>query len=265
MNTHFSALREQNEIKSVQQPTLAMPRNIVTSGINSSNAGTQRIQQQHADHSRQGTDDTTIDDQGIMDSHAGINQATLQENRQSITMTNRFLVPSPTLLQGYRCYTDASTQPDLAFSNPRDAGIGIFIVNTTMHPPHNIFIKAAMRNSSSVLMAEAGALALVAVLLKQIQLHHTTLLSDNQQLVHFLNGSDLSHPPDWRMKPYTQIISSTLPGTTTAIRKITRTQNQMADLLARQALRDLHSNPHSFSGVCTHSAHVQECPLLMAL
>jgi len=128
-----------------------------------------------------------------------------------------------------------------------------------------IFIKAAMRNSSSVLMAEAGALALVAVLLKQIQLHHTTLLSDNQQLVHFLNGSDLSHPPDWRMKPYTQIISSTLSGTTTAIRKITRTQNQMADLLARQALRDLHSNPHSFSGVCTHSAHVQECPLLMAL
>jgi hypothetical protein len=101
MNTHFSALREQKENKSVQQPTPAMPRNIVTSGINSSNAGTQRIQQQHADHSRQGTDDTTIDDQGIMDSHAGINQATLQENKQSITMTNRFLVPSPTLLEGY--------------------------------------------------------------------------------------------------------------------------------------------------------------------
>jgi hypothetical protein len=43
---------------------------------------------------------------------------------------------------------------------PRDAGIGIFIVDTQVQPPHSIFIKAAMKNSSSVIMAEAAALAL---------------------------------------------------------------------------------------------------------
>jgi hypothetical protein len=67
---------------------------------------------------------------------------------------DRFLVPFPTLLQGTRCYTDASTQPDLAASVPREAGIGIFIVNTEMQPPLSMFIKAAMQDSSSVLMAE---------------------------------------------------------------------------------------------------------------
>ena len=61
-------------------------------------------------------------------------------------------------------------------------------------------------------------------------------LSDNQQLVHFLNGADLSNPPDWRIKPYTQMISSLLAGTSSSIRKIRRSQNQMADVLARQCL-----------------------------
>ena len=151
-------------------------------------------------------------------------------------MLERFLVPFPTLIHGTRCYTDASTQPDLAVSLPRDAGIGVFIINTQMSPPLSIFIKAAMQDSTSVLMAESAALALATVLLEKLELQDAIFLSDNQQLVHFLNGADLSNPPDWRIKPYTQMISPLLAGTSSSIRKISRSQNQMADSLARQAL-----------------------------
>jgi len=49
------------------------------------------------------------------------------------------------------------------------------------------------------------------------------------------------------------------------IRNIRRNQNQMADLLARQALiRDIDSNHHS-SDECSYAAHEQECSLLLAL
>ena len=150
-------------------------------------------------------------------------------------MLERFLVPFPTLIHGTRCYTDASTQPDLAVSLPRDAGIGVFIINTQMSPPLSIFIKAAMQDSTSVLMAESAALALATVLLENWS-YRMQSFYQNQQLVHFLNGADLSNPPDWRIKPYTQMISPLLAGTSSSIRKISRSQNQMADSLARQAL-----------------------------
>jgi hypothetical protein len=61
-------------------------------------------------------------------------------------------------------------------------------------------------------MAEAAALALAAAVIKALQLDHTTMLSDNQQLVHFLNGQDQEHPPDWRVKPFTQLIKISLQG-----------------------------------------------------
>jgi hypothetical protein len=117
---------------------------------------------------------------------------------------------------------DASTQSDLAISLPGEAEIDIFIINTQMSLPLTIFIKATMQDSTSVLMVETVALALAIVLLKKLELQDATLLSDNQQLVHFLNGADLSNPPVWRIKPYTQIISSLLADTSSSICKTRR-------------------------------------------
>jgi hypothetical protein len=53
-------------------------------------------------------------------------------------------------------------------------------------------------------MAEAAALALGAQLLKALQVHQPFFLSDNQQLVSFLNGTDHTNPPQWEIKPFTQ-------------------------------------------------------------
>jgi ribonuclease HI len=177
----------------------------------------------------------------------------------------RYLTESPSLLRGTRCYTDASTLPNPPTAVPRAAGLGIFIVNNDMQPPLCFFIKAAMQDSLSVLMAESTALALAANLLQTLELPNANLLSDSQQLVHFLNGTDLSNPPDWRIKPYTQLISSVISHSNIPVRKINRTHNQMADSLARQALRSLLSDQLVFSRACTNPAHVHGCPLLSAL
>jgi hypothetical protein len=44
-------------------------------------------------------------------------------------MANRYTITTPTLLQGTRCYVDASTAPYHPTTPPQQAGIGVFIVN----------------------------------------------------------------------------------------------------------------------------------------
>jgi len=115
--------------------------------------------------------------------------------------------------------------PDTTTSNTRQAGLGVFIINTDVHPPISIFIKATMQNSFSVIMAESAALAFAANLLNQLQCRVNTILSDNQQLMHFLNGSNHSNPLDWRIEPYTQIAANLLSTTNLQVRMIKRNQN----------------------------------------
>jgi len=50
--------------------------------------------------------------------------------RNNMTLVDRLTVHLPGLLQGVRCYTDASITPDLLSFPPRAAGIGLFIINT---------------------------------------------------------------------------------------------------------------------------------------
>ena len=78
------------------------------------------------------------------------------------------------------------------------AGLGIFFVNTQIQQAQTIYIKAHMSRAQSVIMAEAAALAIAAMVF-----NNTVFLSDCQQLVGFLNQSDLTHPPDWRIKCFT--------------------------------------------------------------
>jgi hypothetical protein len=83
--------------------------------------------------------------------------------------------------------------------------LGVFIINTQVHPPQNIYIKAAMKDSTSVIMAEAAVLALAAAVTAQLEMYHTNFLSDNQELVSFINSRDQSNPPDWRIKHLIQL------------------------------------------------------------
>jgi len=80
-------------------------------------------------------------------------------------------IQNPQALQGFTCYVDASTEPDSLTHNIRPAGLGIVIVNTQVHPESRIHIKAVLDDTSSVIMAEAAAIALAAKILTALQVH----------------------------------------------------------------------------------------------
>lgn len=178
---------------------------------------------------------------------------------------NPFVIQMPATLQGSRCYSDAAITPDQISTAPRRAGLGVFIINMLVHPPQTIFIKAEITRCTSVLMAEAAALALGAAITKCLQLQHINFLSDNLPLVSFFNARDRSNPPDWRIKHFTQHFINCNKNTNMSIFKIQREQNQTAHSLARQALGLLNSNPLGDNFVCSNTRHISQCVLFNAL
>jgi hypothetical protein len=92
-----------------------------------------------------------------------------------------------------------------------------------------------LSDAHSVIMAEAAALALAAVINDSLNFTNTNFLSDCQQLVYFLNSADQSNPPDWRIKFYTQTFINYASRCQAKIFKIDRNLNTTAHGLARQA------------------------------
>jgi hypothetical protein len=180
-------------------------------------------------------------------------------------VADRYLVQLPSSLHGFRCYSDASLSPNIQQVQTRHAGIDVFIVNTDLSPPISLFVKATLQAASSVIQAEAAGLALAASIISTMHLTDAHLLVDNQLLVNYINRADHSNPPDWKIKPYTQEVTNLLAGTSTALHKITRQHNQMANLLARQSAFASHVNQFVFSGSCANPCHVHGCPFLDAL
>jgi hypothetical protein len=73
------------------------------------------------------------------------------------------------MLSGAKFYTDASLTPDTGDQQSRKARIGIFILHSACH--HKFFIKAQMKRSTSVLMAEAAAMATAATIIRLLNMN----------------------------------------------------------------------------------------------
>lgn len=84
------------------------------------------------------------------------------------SLQDPYFVACPTSLDGIRCYSDASIPPDNLSTNNATAGLGVFIVNTNSQPQQSIYIKATLCTTSSVLMAEAAALAFAALVTNKL-------------------------------------------------------------------------------------------------
>lgn len=104
-------------------------------------------------------------------------------------LMDRFAIQLPVLIPGIRCFVDASTSPDQPNQHARRAGIGIFIVNTQVQPVQTIYVKAAMIQTHSVVMAEAAAMALAAMLMNNLNFNEVSYLSDCNQLVNHCSSS----------------------------------------------------------------------------
>ena len=176
-----------------------------------------------------------------------------------------YRVQLPALLPGTRCYTDASTSPDMHQQVRRTAGLGVFIVNNHQQPTSPIYIKAVVTNINSVLMAEASAMVLAASILTAMNITSPTFLTDNQQLVTYFNAADRSSPPQWDIKHITQEFINLGATNNFRVFKIARSMNTTAHLLATQAYRssDMYSNAMSIT--CSRQDHVITCPLREAL
>ena len=93
---------------------------------------------------------------------------------------NRFILHMPAIVPGIRCYVVASTTPNLPSLPSRMAGLGIFFVNTQIQPAQTIYIKAHMSRVQSMIMAEAAALAIAAMVNHSLNFNNTVFLSDCQ-------------------------------------------------------------------------------------
>jgi ribonuclease HI len=136
--------------------------------------------------------------------------------------------------------------PDQHPQTMKSARLGVFIVNTEAQPTQTVYIKATLQECSLVLMTEAAGLALAVQITQLMELTNITFLSDCQQLVQFLNASDHTNPPDWRIKHFTQLYCNLAQNRNLRIFKISRTLNTTADTLARQALSN---TGHQGSGI----------------
>jgi len=80
----------------------------------------------------------------------------------------------------YRCIHASR----LNIAGTKKGGFESFIVNNQSQTSATIYIKVVLTVSTSVLMAEAAALALAARIISALDIHAPTFLSDNQQLLH---------------------------------------------------------------------------------
>lgn len=156
-----------------------------------------------------------------------ISSAGTQIQASEVTPTNRaplesaqpdtpnYILWLPALLQGIRCYSDTAIEPDSQSTAHKSTGIGVFIFNSTQ----KIFLQAKADNIQSVLMAETTALLFAAKVTSLLQLQGVNFLIDNQQLASFLNSTDLSSPPEWRIKRLTQLFINLTAGSSTKVNR----------------------------------------------
>jgi len=171
----------------------------------------------------------------------------------------------PALLPGTRCYTDAAIAPDNPLQVPRNAGLGIFIVDSHLQTTSTIYIKAVKKDCNSVIMAEAAALSLAAQILQALRAFQPYFLTDSQQLVTFFNGADHSNPPRWDIKPLTQAFSNIISENGGRIFKIDRKLNTTAHVLAHHAHQLYGTDLTAFQANCNNPHHVTSCPMMTAI
>jgi len=161
------------------------------------------------------------------------------------------------------CYCDAEIRPDVSPQAPARTGIGIYIVNHLQNTTYTI--SSTFENCSSVLMAEATALSFTSILAAGLGLQSVLFYTDNQTLVDNLQKDNLDRPPDWRIKPFTQIFCNNRDRVQGSVLKIDRKQNVEAHSLARQALSGFHENKGQPTCSCSNLQHVSSCPLKTAI
>jgi len=113
-------------------------------------------------------------------------------------------------------------------------------------------------------MAEAAALAFAAAIISEMGIEDSYFHTDNEMLVHYLNGIDCSWMPSWDSKPFTHMFINHTKHKRIQVLKIPRSGNNKAHMLARSAFTNVDF-PCNIGFSCTNEDHVNSCPLKLAL
>lgn len=189
------------------------------------------MQMSHANHRRH-----HLDSGGHNQGNRVVNAGTPDEQELLHTQVlpmpglSLYRVLLPARLPGIRCYTDASTARDTPLQVSRQAGLGVFIIDTSSQPPAAIYIKAKLQRTTSVLTAEAAALSLAGQIVSALGALNPFFLTDSQQLVTFLNGNNHTNPPRWDIKNTQDFINHT-SSNNAKIFKVARKLNTTAHIL----------------------------------
>lgn len=161
-----------------------------------------------------------------------------------------------------RCFTDASIDPGVSIDSPKEAGLGIHIQEVKTKVTYHI--KTRISQATSVVMAEAAALAFAAKIASNLDSDRIIFYTDNQLLVNSLNGHNTSWLPSWDSKPFIQMFINFTTNRRSQVLKIPRARNAIAHSLAKSAAIST-STSLSFVHSCNNAAHVNICPLKEAL
>jgi ribonuclease HI len=112
-----------------------------------------------------------------------------------------------------------------------------------------------VKDVSSVVMAEAAALAMAASIAIKFGFMQVSFLTDSSKLQQFLSTLDQNNPPDWRMLTYTQQYLSSTTQIQASLFKISRTDNLEADSLAKEAHLQVASVHQPSYLHCSFGAH----------
>jgi len=139
-------------------------------------------------------------------------------------------------IDGFRCYTDASIDPDVSIDNPKSAGLGIVIQDNKANATHYIWLR--INDITSVIMAKAAALAFAAAIISEMGIEETYFHTDNEMLVRYFNGEDCFWMPSWDSRPFTQKFINHTKHKRIQVLKIPRNKNYKAHKLARSAFNN---------------------------
>ena len=161
-----------------------------------------------------------------------------------------------------RCYTDASIDPGVSIDSPKEAGLGIHIQEVKTKVTYHFKIRISQ--ATSVVMAEAAAIAFAANIASNLGYDKIIFYTDNQSLVNYLNGHTTSWLPSWDSKPFTQMFINCTTNRRSQVLKIPSSRNTIAHSLAKAAATSTTTSL-SLMHSCNNAAHVNICPLKEAL
>ena len=148
------------------------------------------------------------------------------------------------------CSTDASFLQDSSV-----AGLGVMVIFNAGNQSWALHARSKV-SATSPLHAEALSLLFAMHVLSSLQVHNCPCYGDNVTLIEWLNNNQ--EAPDWRSRQVVEDIKAMSYKINSSFHHISRSHNEIADALAKNA----HCLNVSFEASCENCFHQHGCNII---